>query len=394
MKNSTEKIKNISFSSWPKYSKKEVNKVKKIIETGKVNYWTGNYCTLFEKKFKLKFNLNYAISVANGSVALDAAVNVLKLSKRDEVLVTSRSYVSTASCLQNTPARIRFIDIDLDTQNIDIECIKKNINSKTKLIICTHLAGWPCDVDKIKKIIGKRKIYIIEDCSQAHGAMIKNKFVGSMGDISVWSFCNDKIISTLGEGGMVSTNNKKLFEKIWALKDIGKNYRKFNYKDKNNYKFRWLHDSIGTNARMTEIQAYAGLYQLRNLNKFIYLRKKNSEYIFEQLKSIPCLKFLKTPTNTKNVYYRLNFLFDESYNSKKLSRDIILKDMSKKINIREGSCPEIYNEKYFKENFNFSCPNAKYVGKNSLSLQVDHTINNKNLIKMTNLLKKYLESKL
>ena len=89
---------------------------------------------------------------------------------------------------------------------------------------------------------------------------------------------------------------------------------------------------------------------------------------------------MKTPTNKKNVYYRFNFLFDESYNSKKLSRDIILKDMSKKINIREGSCPEIYNEKYFKENFNFNCPNAKYIGKNSLSLQVDHTINKKNLI--------------
>ena len=182
-------------------------------------------------------------------------------------------------------------------------------------------------------------------------------------------------------------------KKIWALKDIGKNYRKFINKDKNNYKFRWLHDSIGTNARMTEIQAYAGIYQLRNLNKFIHLRRKNSEYMFNQLKSIPCLKFLKTPSNTKNVYYRFNFLFDETYNSKKLSRDIILKDMSKKINIREGSCPEIYNEKYFKENFNFNCPNAKYIGKNSLSLQVDHTIN-KNLIKMTNLLKNYLENKL
>ena len=384
----------LPYSKWPIYDQTLIRGISKIISSGKVNYLFGKYGKKFEDKFSDFHKVKYSVSVSNGTVGLELALASFNFKKDDEVLVTPRSYYSSASCIIRNNLKPIFVDIDPSTQNISIKDIKRKFTRRTKCIICVHLGGLPCDMNNIIHFAKKNNIKVIEDCSQAHGASIKKKYVGTFGDIGVWSFCNDKIISTLGEGGMVSTNNKKLFEKIWALKDIGKNYRKFNNKDKNNYKFRWLHDSIGTNARMTEIQAYAGLYQLRNLNKFIYLRKKNSEYIFEQLKSIPCLKFLKTPTNTKNVYYRLNFLFDESYNSKKLSRDIILKDMSKKINIREGSCPEIYNEKYFKENFNFSCPNAKYVGKNSLSLQVDHTINNKNLIKMTNLLKKYLESKL
>ena len=274
-----EKTKIISFNNWPKYTNKEIKIVKKIIQSGKVNYWTGNYCKLFEKKFKFKFNLNYAISVANGSVALDAAVSVLNLKKNDEVLVTSRSYVSTASCIQKTPAKIKFIDVDLKSKNIDLENIKKNINSKTKLIICVHLAGWPCDIDKIKKIIGKKKIYVLEDCSQAHGAKIKKKFVGSMGDISVWSFCNDKIMSTLGEGGMISTNNKKIWKKCWSFKDHGKNYNKVFYKKKN-LGFRWLHDQLGSNYRMTEMQAVIGRLQLKKLDTQIKKKKSYCKYVY------------------------------------------------------------------------------------------------------------------
>ncbi len=384
MKNSTEKIKNISFSSWPKYSKKEVNKVKKIIETGKVNYWTGNYCTLFEKKFKLKFNLNYAISVANGSVALDAAVNVLKLSKRDEVLVTSRSYVSTASCLQNTPARIRFIDIDLDTQNIDIECIKKNINSKTKLIICTHLAGWPCDVDKIKKIIGKRKIYIIEDCSQAHGAMIKNKFVGSMGDISVWSFCNDKIMSTLGEGGMISCKSSFLYKKLWAYKDCGKNIDKIKKKSKNRL-FKWLHDFDGTNLRMTEIQAAVGIEQLKNLNLMVKKRFGNLKTLRKKINN-PKIFIPEYPINIIHSGYRFYL-----YLKNPASRNKFIKYLNaNSIDANQGSCPEIYKEKRFSVKNNFKIlKNANKLGKICVSLPSHHLMSYKDLVYVAKIINQF-----
>ncbi len=308
------KISQIKFNSWPKYNIREKRIVNKIISTGKVNYWTGKYCSIFENKFKNKFNLNYTISVANGSVALDAAVNVLDLKKGDEVLVTSRSYISTASCVQKTLATIKFIDIDMYNQNISLQSIKENINKKTKLIICTHLAGWPCDVNKIKKIIEKRKILIIEDCSQAHGAMINNKYTGSFGDISVWSFCNDKIMSTLGEGGMISCKTKKLYKKLWAYKDCGKNIDKI-YKKNNGKLFKWVHDFDGTNLRMTEIQAAVGIEQLKKLPNMVKrrfynlktLRKKiNNEKIF-----VP-----NYPKNIIHAGYRFYFFVKEKKKQK------------------------------------------------------------------------------
>ena len=283
----------LPYSKWPVYDQILIRGISKIISSGKVNYLFGKYGREFEEKFSNFHKIKYSVAVSNGTVGLELALASFNFKKDDEVLVTPRSYYSSASCIIRNNLKPIFVDIDPSTQNICIKDIKRKFTRRTKCIICVHLGGLPCDMNNIIHFAKKNNIKVIEDCSQAHGASIKKKYVGTFGDIGVWSFCNDKIISTLGEGGMVSTNNKKLFEKIWALKDIGKNYRKFINKDKNNYKFRWLHDSIGTNARMTEIQAYAGIYQLRNLYKFIHLRKKNSEYIFNQLKSIPCLKFLK-----------------------------------------------------------------------------------------------------
>ena len=250
---------------------------------------------MFENKFFKFHNIKYSVAVSNGTVGLELALNSLNIQEGNEVLVTPRSYYSSASCIIRNNLKPVFVDIDPLTQNICHKDLKKKINKKTKCIICVHLGGLPCDMNKIIPLAKKYKIKVIEDCSQAHGARINNKYVGTFGDIGVWSFCNDKIISTLGEGGMISTNNRKLFEKIWSLKDIGKSYKKYHDNHVKNFKFRWLHDNIGTNARMTEIQAYSGLYQIDKLNKFINLRQKNAKYIFNQLKNVPCLKFLNTP---------------------------------------------------------------------------------------------------
>ncbi len=381
-------------SKWPTYDRKLIKGVSNIISKGEVNYLFGRFGKMFEDKFSKFHNIKYSVAVSNGTVGLELALTSLNIEKGNEVLVTPRSYYSSASCIIRNNLKPVFVDINPLTQNICHKDLKKKINKKTKCIICVHLGGLPCDMNKIISLAKKNKIKVIEDCSQAHGARIDNKYVGTFGDIGVWSFCNDKIISTLGEGGMISTNNRKLFEKIWSLKDIGKSYKKYHNKHMNNFKFRWLHDNIGTNARMTEMQAYSGLYQIDKLNKFINSRQRNAKYIFNQLKNIPCLKFLNTPKNFHNVYYRFNFLFNDKYHSKKLSRDTILKELSKKIYIREGSCPEIYKEKYFKKKFYFNCPNARNIGKNSLSLQVDQTISYKSLVGTTKILKEYLLNKL
>ena len=215
------------ISQWPKYDKQMLDGINKIIKRGEVNYLFGNWGKKFEKSFSKYHDIPYSIAVSNGTMGLEIAIAALELSKNDEVIVTPRSYYSSASCIIKNNLKPVFVDIDIKTQNILVNDLLKKITKKTKCIICVHLGGIPCEMNKIIKIANKFNIKVIEDCSQAHGAMIDNKFVGSFGDIGVWSFCNDKIISTLGEGGMISTKYKKLYKKIWSLKDIGKNMDKY-----------------------------------------------------------------------------------------------------------------------------------------------------------------------
>ncbi len=370
--------KKIKFQDWPKYSKTEINLVKKIIETGKVNYWTGKYCRLFENSFKKKFGLKYALTVANGSLALDAAINSLSLKKNDEVLVTPRSYISTASCIQKTEAKIKFVDVDLNTQNIDLNELKKKINNKTKLIICVHLAGWPCDVAKIKKLIGKRKIFIIEDCSQAHGSKINNKYVGNEGDISVWSFCNDKIMSTLGEGGMIACKSTKIYKKIWSLRDCGKNIDKIINKP-NNYLFKWIHDYEGTNLRMTEIQAAVGIQQLKLLDITVKKRNSNLKFIWKNIINNENIYSPLFPSNIHHAGYRC-YLFAKNLKIRNKFIEFLNKSG---IDANQGSCPEIYREKRFSKIKKFNTlKNAKKLGETSISLPCHNLItkNQLNLI--------------
>ena len=216
------------------------------------------------------------LQLQNGSLALDAAIEALEFTPSDEILVTPRSYMSSASCIIRSGQKAKFVDVDLNSQNIDPNKIEKAINKNTKAIICVHLSGYPCDMKSIKFIARKYNLKIIEDCSQAHGARINNEVVGSFGDISTWSFCNDKIMSTGGEGGFIATNNNKLWKKIWSIKDIGKDYDSvFNKKHKEG--FKWFHDHIGTNMRMTEMQAAIGLVQLSKLDKMIKIRNNNTK---------------------------------------------------------------------------------------------------------------------
>ena len=205
------------MKNWPYYSQNEINRVSKILKSGKVNYWTGNECKNFEEVFKKKFKINYSIAVSNGTVALEAALKVLNLKKDDEVIVSCKSYQSSASAIVNIGAKPVFCDVNFNTQNIDVKYLEKKISRKTKAIICVHLGGWPCEMDKLVDIAKKNSLTLIEDCSQAHGAKFNKKYVGSFGDIAVWSFCNDKIISTGGEGGMIGIKKKKKFGKKFGL---------------------------------------------------------------------------------------------------------------------------------------------------------------------------------
>ena len=367
--------------SYPYFNQNTQKRVQAVLKSGRVNYWTGNECKNFEKEFSNYHNVKYSIAVSNGSVALEIALKSLNLKKTNSVIVTPRSFVASASCVLNLGLKPIFADVD-DNGNLSIEGIKKVYNKNVKAIIAVHLNGISCDIDPILNFVNKNKIFLIEDCSQAHGAIYNNKKVGSFGHISTWSFCQDKIMSTGGEGGMISTNDKKLWLKCWSIKDHGKNYKDVFYK-KHRTIFKWLHEDLGSNYRMTEIQAVIGREQLKTLDKQIKKRNLIANLYLNKLKDY-FLKYniLKKPyfidqekLFKKNEYvhsfYRLNlFVNKNKINQKKL----IQKLKKLKINCGVGPCPEIYREKIFKKLKHYPKKrliNAKLLGETSIMIPIN-----------------------
>ena len=370
----------------PFYSNKSIKKLGPLLKSGKVNYWTGNECKDFEKEFSKYLGNNFSLALSNGSVALEIALQALNLKKKDEIIVSPRSFIMSASCTLNLGLTPKFADVD-DDGNLNIEGIKKVYNNKVKAIIVVHLNGLPCDLDPIMQFVKKKNIFLIEDCSQAHGAVYKGKKVGSFGHISTWSFCQDKIISTGGEGGMISTNNKQLWLKCWSLKDHGKNYNSVFFK-KHKIGFRWHHDNLGSNYRMTEMQALLGREQLKMLDSQVKKRNTIANLYLNGLKDYyKKYDILKKPNfnykyssqakdkklRSKNIhaFYRLNLFV----NKKKINQLKLLEELNKKkINCGIGSCPEIYREKVFKNlklHPKKRLSNAKLLGETSITFPID-----------------------
>ena len=381
-------------SVWPYYASDEVAAVSKVLKSNKVNYWTGNEGRKFESEFANFCKTKYAIAVSNGSVALDLAVKAIGIKKGDEVIVTPRSYIASVSCVVNEGATPVFADIDNQSQNITVDTINKKITKKTKAIICVHLAGWPCEMDQIVKLAKLRKIKIIEDCSQAHGAKYKGVPVGSWGDIGTFSFCNDKIISTGGEGGMLITNNKKYWKFIWEYKDHGRDFDKLkNISSKN--EFKWIISSFGTNLRMNEIQSKIGRIQLKKLPTWIKKRRFIANKITKVAALYKCIKKIDIPSEVYHSYYRCYLLVDVNFLKKGWVRDDIIKEI---INLGVpcffGSCPEIYLEKAFKSKKNIirkRLKNAKELGKNSMAFLVHPTMTDKDIKKTCDVIGKVLK---
>ena len=359
---------------WPNFNKKLISKVSNILRSGKINYTTGRYGKKFEQNFSKYLSNKYSIAICNGTAALEVAIKSLKLPKNSEILVPARSFFSSASCIVNTGHKPIFVDVDLLTQNIFLNDIKNRITKKTKAIICVHLAGLPCDMKNIMSLAKKKKLKIIEDCSQAHGASINNKKVGSFGDVSTWSFCNDKIISTLGEGGMISTNKKIIYQFCKEYINHGTHQKKI----KSNA-FIYNKNSFGTNLRLTEIQSVAGLEQLKYLNKTQRKREKMSKKYFSIIsKYKPFLSCHMPPSNIKSAWYRFYFFLNPNIKNVNKTRSEIIKFFKKnKIRCFTGSCPEIYLEKAFvklrKTKFK-RLKNCKILGSNSLAIDVNHTL--------------------
>lgn len=383
---------NNQFSPWPSFTKEEADKVHEVIISNRVNYWTGSECREFEKEFATWSDSKYAIALGNGTLALDVAFKSLNVAKGDEVIVTSRSFIASISSIVNAGATPVFADVDLSSQNITPGNIRSVITNKTKAIVCVHLAGWPCDMNEIMAIAKEYGLYVIEDCAQAHGAKYKGKPVGSIGHIGCWSFCQDKIMTTGGEGGMVATNDESLWRKMWAYKDHGKSYEAV-YEREHPDGYRWLHESFGTNWRMTEIQAAIGRIQLKRMPLWHKKRLSNACNIWNVARQCEILRVPVIPDFIKHAAYKC-YVFVKGG---ALLRDEMIKEINKKgVPCFSGSCSEVYLEKAF-DNTGFRPKErlsaAKELGETSLAFLVHPTLTESEIKKTCDVLKEVALSK-
>jgi len=364
---------NTQFSPWPMFDDEEADAVRNVLLSNKVNYWTGNECKKFEREFSEFSGSKYAVALGNGTLALDIALKALDIGGGDEVVVTSRTFIASISSIVNSGATPIFADVDLSSQNITPKTIHSVITNKTKAIVCVHLAGWPCDMDEIMAIANKHDLYVIEDCAQAHGAKYKGKSVGSIGHIGCWSFCQDKIMTTGGEGGMVTTNDESLWRKMWAYKDHGKSYEAV-YEREHPEGFRWLHESFGTNWRMTEMQATIGRIQLKRMPDWHKKRLSNASSIWNTAKQCKGLRVAVIPSYIEHAAYKC-YVFVKG--GIKL-RDKIMREVNEKgVPCYSGSCSEVYLERAF-DSTGFRpkerLPNARELGETSLMFLVHPTL--------------------
>ncbi|MBU2429736.1 MAG: DegT/DnrJ/EryC1/StrS aminotransferase family protein, partial [Proteobacteria bacterium] len=270
----------MEFAPWPFFGDEEIQASLRVLKSGKVNQWTGTETVSFENEFSSYIGTRYAVALANGSLALDLALMALEIGKGDEVVVTPRSFVASVSCVCLRGATPVFVDVDPETQNITFENISKAVSQRTKAVILVHLAGWPGELEKIQTFCQQKGIALIEDCAQAHGASFAGKKAGSFGDCSIYSFCQDKIMTTGGEGGMLLTNQKEIWEKVWSFKDHGKKYDKAFSKGKEPG-FHWAIESFGTNCRMTELQSAIGRVMLKKLDTWVETRRQYADLLTE-----------------------------------------------------------------------------------------------------------------
>ncbi|WP_165089025.1 DegT/DnrJ/EryC1/StrS family aminotransferase [Neisseria yangbaofengii] len=338
---------NTSLSPWPSFTQEEADAVSRVLLSNKVNYWTGTECREFEKEFAQYIGTEYAVALSNGTLALDVALKAMGIGAGDDVIVTSRTFLASASSIVTAGANPVFADVDLNSQNISAETIKAALTPNTKAIIVVHLAGMPAEMDDIMALAEEHKLWVIEDCAQAHGAKYKGKSAGSIGHIGAWSFCQDKIMTTGGEGGMVTTNDKDLWNKMWSYKDHGKSYDAV-YRREHAPGFRWLHESFGTNWRMMEMQAVIGRIQIKRMPEWTAKRQANAEQLTQSFRKFSSIRLVEIADYIEHAQYKY-YVFVKPENLKEgWTRDRILNELNaRKVPAYQGSCSEVYLEKAF-----------------------------------------------
>ncbi|WP_439486689.1 DegT/DnrJ/EryC1/StrS family aminotransferase [Blastomonas fulva] len=369
---------NSGFSPWPSFSEAEAKAVFDVIKSNRVNYWTGTECREFEKEFAAWSSAGHAIALANGTLALDLALRALGIGQGDEVIVTPRTFIASISCVVTAGATPVFADVDLDSGNIFAESIARCITPRTRAVIPVHLGGWPCDMDAIMALARQHGLVVIEDCAQAHGARVGAHSVGTIGDVGAWSFCQDKIMTTGGEGGMVTCNSDKLWTAMWSYKDHGKSWDAV-YNRQHPPGFRWVHESFGTNWRMLEVQAAIGRIQLREMEGWTKRRTEIAGRIRQAL--LPFDGAVRIPVPSERLthaYYRLYAYVKLEGLADGWGRERIIAEVNARgVPLLHGSCSEVYLEKAFDGTPyrpQDRLPNARQLGETSLMFLVHPTL--------------------
>lgn len=376
---------NTQFSPWPSFSQEEADKVSQVLLSNRVNYWTGEEGKQFEQEFAEYSGVPYAIAVANGTVALELALRALDVGPGDEVIVTPRTFIASISCIVSVGATPIFADVEPSSQNITAETIAQVVTNKTKAIICVHLAGWPCDMDDIIALAIRHSIKVIEDCAQAHGAKYKGRAVGSIGDVGAFSFCQDKIITTGGEGGLLTIKDEQVWKAAWAYKDHGKSWDAV-HDDESSEGFLWLHETFGSNYRMTEIQAAIGRIQLKKLDSWVQQRNKHAQMIADCCNNFPSLRVPLPSEDFLHAYYKMYVFVNTEYLKSDWDRDRIISEINHAGGICfQGTCPEVYLEKAFDDTRlrpEKRLSNVKSLGESSLMFPVHPTLTEQDITKM------------
>lgn len=362
---------------WPVFAADEREAVDTVLASGKVNYWTGENGREFEREYASALGVSHAIALMNGTVALELALRMWGVGPGDEVVVTPRSFIASISCVVQQGARPVFADVDKDSGNLTAATIERVLTDRTKAIVLVHLGGWPCEMDEIMALADSLGIKVIEDCAQAHGAAYKGREVGSMGHAATFSFCQDKIITTGGEGGLLVTNDADLWERAWAYKDHGKSYQAV-YQREHPPGFRWLHESFGTNWRMTELQAAIGRIQLRKLPGWGARRRAHAALLQAELEATPGLRTPQAPAYARHGHYRYYAFLDVARLRSGWTRDRVVSEVSARgAPCFSGSCSEIYREKAFSDSGlapREPLATAHELGETSLALLVHPTL--------------------
>lgn len=369
----------MQLPSWPHYADEEIAAVTEVLRSGRVNYWTGRDVAAFEQAYADYCGVAHAIALANGTLALEAGLVGLGLRPGDEVIVTARTFVASASSIALLGGVPIFVDVERDSQNMDPAAVAALIGPRTVGMVAVHLAGWPCDMDALGALAERHGLWILEDCAQAHGAQWRGRPVGSFGHAAAFSFCQDKILSTGGEGGMLLTNDDALHRRAWSYKDHGKDPEAVRAAHASTAPgFRWVHQSFGSNWRLTGPQAAIGRIQLAKLDVWRAGRARNAALLTAGLAGCAALRIPQPPAHVTHAYYKYYaFVRPQALRPGCSRDDLLVGARNHGLPLMIGSSSEVYLEKAFVDaglGPHNRLPVARELGETSLMLPVHPTL--------------------